>query len=221
MAAQKEDRRIRRTKRLLRQALAEIMNEKDFKDITVKEITDRADLNRGTFYFHYTDTYDLRNQIEDELVEELKEAIAEFQPEQAEFSLRPMLKKVFDYVLSQKFLFRTFFRSSSNSGLQNKVMAVVEENIDNARSELEVNESERSRKYHSRFMSSGSWAASISGWKTAMKWQWILSSMSWTRCFSAFSKVHKQRRQWFAASLRVCVSRPCGLRCSPPRARRG
>lgn len=145
MAAQKEDRRIRRTKRLLRQALAEIMNEKDFKDITVKEITDRADLNRGTFYFHYTDTYDLRNQIEDELVEELKEAIAEFQPEQAEFSLRPMLKKVFDYVLSQKFLFRTFFRSSSNSGLQNKVMAVVEENIDNA----------RSRKYHSRFMSSG------------------------------------------------------------------
>ena len=53
MAAQKEDRRIRRTKRLLRQALAELMNEKDFKDITVKEITDRADLNRGTFYFHY------------------------------------------------------------------------------------------------------------------------------------------------------------------------
>ena len=132
MAAQKEDRRIRRTKRLLRQALAEIMNEKDFKDITVKEITDRADL-----------------------VEELKEAIAEFQPEQAEFSLRPMLKKVFDYVLSQKFLFRTFFRSSSNSGLQNKVMAVVEENIDNARSELESSESERSRRYHSRFMSSG------------------------------------------------------------------
>ena len=143
MAAQKEDRRIRRTKRLLRQALAEIMNEKEFKDITVKEITDRADLNRGTFYFHYPDTYDLRNQIEDARVEELKEAIAEFQPEQAEFSLRPMLKKVFDYVLSQKFLFRTFFRSSSNSGLRNKVMAVVEENIDNARSELESNESER------------------------------------------------------------------------------
>ena len=65
MAAQKEDRRIRRTKRLLRQALAELMNEKDFKDITVKEITDRADLNRGTFYFHYTDTYDLREKIED------------------------------------------------------------------------------------------------------------------------------------------------------------
>lgn len=155
MAAQKEDRRIRRTKRLLRQALAEIMNEKEFKDITVKEITDRADLNRGTFYFHYTDTYDLRNQIEDELVEELKEAIAEFQPTKAEFSLRPMLKKVFDYVQSQRFLFRTFFRSTSNSGLQNKVMTVIEEVIDNTRNVLEINESEKSRHYHSRFMSSG------------------------------------------------------------------
>ena len=80
MAAQKEDRRIRRTKRLLRQALAELMNEKDFKDITVKEITDRADLNRGTFYFHYTDTYDLREKIEDELVQEFQEVLSSYQP---------------------------------------------------------------------------------------------------------------------------------------------
>ena len=149
------NRNAQRSVRLLEEALTLLIAEKPYDKITVSDITRRADLNRGTFYFHYTDTYDLRNQIEDELVEELKEAIAEFQPEQAEFSLRPMLKKVFDYVLSQKFLFRTFFRSSSNSGLQNKVMAVVEENIDNARSELESNESERSRKYHSRFMSSG------------------------------------------------------------------
>ena len=66
MAAQKEDRRIRRTKRLLRQALAEIMNEKEFKDITVKEITDRADLNRGTFYLHYEDKFALLDALIDE-----------------------------------------------------------------------------------------------------------------------------------------------------------
>lgn len=155
MAAQKEDRRIRRTKRLLRQALAEIMNEKEFKDITVKEITDRADLNRGTFYFHYTDTYDLRNQIEDELVEELKEAIAEFQPTKNDISARPMLKKVFDYVQSQRFLFRTFLLRSADSGLQNKIMAVIEDVVKRTRDALEINESEKSRNYHSRFMSSG------------------------------------------------------------------
>ena len=89
MAAQKEDRRIRRTKRLLRQALAELMNEKDFKDITVKEITDRADLNRGTFYFHYTDTYDLREKIEDELVQEFQEVLSSYQPTKENYSARP------------------------------------------------------------------------------------------------------------------------------------
>lgn len=155
MAAQKEDRRIRRTKRLLRQALAEIMNEKEFKDITVKEITDRADLNRGTFYFHYTDTYDLRNQIEDELVEELKEAIAEFQPTKNEMSTRPMLKKVFDYVQSQRFLFCTFLLRSADSGLQNKIMNVIEDVVNRTRNALDINESEKSRNYHNRFMSSG------------------------------------------------------------------
>ena len=154
MARPKKDTELCAERRIL-DAFWHVLESTPLRCVSVRTVAQTAEVNRGTFYFHYTDTYDLRNQIEDELVEELKEAIAEFQPEQAEFSLRPMLKKVFDYVLSQKFLFRTFFRSSSNSGLQNKVMAVVEENIDNARSELEVNESERSRKYHSRFMSSG------------------------------------------------------------------
>ena len=49
MEGHKEDRRIRRTKKLLKQALAQLMDEKEFKDITVKDITERADLNRGTF----------------------------------------------------------------------------------------------------------------------------------------------------------------------------
>ena len=52
-----EDRRVRRTKQLIKQSLIELMHEKPFKDITVKDITERADLNRGTFYLHYVDIY--------------------------------------------------------------------------------------------------------------------------------------------------------------------
>ncbi|MDO4925716.1 MAG: TetR/AcrR family transcriptional regulator [Turicibacter sp.] len=54
-----EDRRVRRTKQLIKQSLIELMHEKEFKEITVKDITERADLNRGTFYLHYVDIYDL------------------------------------------------------------------------------------------------------------------------------------------------------------------
>ncbi|HFQ92442.1 MAG TPA: TetR/AcrR family transcriptional regulator [Anaerolineae bacterium] len=47
------DRRVRRTRAMLGQALKELLLEKDYDAITVQDITDRADLNRATFYLHY------------------------------------------------------------------------------------------------------------------------------------------------------------------------
>ena len=53
------DRRIRRTRTLLRQGLIQLMATKDIKDISVKELSDLADINRGTFYLHYNDIFDM------------------------------------------------------------------------------------------------------------------------------------------------------------------
>ncbi len=60
----KVDRRVRRTKRQLRMALTSLMLEKDINTITVFEITELADVNRGTFYSHYKDVRDLLSQLE-------------------------------------------------------------------------------------------------------------------------------------------------------------
>ena len=156
MAAQKEDRRIRRTKRPLRQALAELMNEKEFKDITVKEISDRADLNRGTFYFHYTDTYDLREKIEDELVHDFKEVISNYSPTPENYSARHMLEQAVGYIQEQKFLIRTLFHSSSvGDGLQSKCTAVIEDMITKVQAQLNLNDTGKQAKYICRFCSSG------------------------------------------------------------------
>lgn len=46
------DRRVRKTKRQLRQALMDLMSEKPSKSISVRELAERADINRGTFYIH-------------------------------------------------------------------------------------------------------------------------------------------------------------------------
>ncbi|NCB70791.1 MAG: TetR/AcrR family transcriptional regulator, partial [Clostridia bacterium] len=46
----KVDRRIRKTRDTLKRTLAELVREKDLRDITVRDITEKADLNRGTFY---------------------------------------------------------------------------------------------------------------------------------------------------------------------------
>lgn len=66
------DSRVRRTKRLLRQGLTELLREKSIKKITVRELSERIDINRGTFYLHYKDIYDLVDQIENELFEEFE-----------------------------------------------------------------------------------------------------------------------------------------------------
>ena len=47
-----QDRRVRRTRMRLQQAMLELLKEKDARSITVRELTERADVNRGTFYAH-------------------------------------------------------------------------------------------------------------------------------------------------------------------------
>lgn len=51
----KTDRRVQRTRKLLRDALIELILEKGYDAVTVQEITDRANLGRATFYLHYRD----------------------------------------------------------------------------------------------------------------------------------------------------------------------
>jgi AcrR family transcriptional regulator len=53
------DRRVRRTRQLLREALTELIVEKDYALITVRDILDRADVGRSTFYAHFRDKDDL------------------------------------------------------------------------------------------------------------------------------------------------------------------
>ena len=69
------DRRIRKTRRLLRECLTALLKEKKVQDITVREIADMADINRGTFYLHYKDVFDLMEQIENELLKELEDML--------------------------------------------------------------------------------------------------------------------------------------------------
>src|SRR5215472_18790764 len=54
-----KDRRIQKTEELLHRALASLIREKDYDSIVVKEILDRANVGRSTFYMHFRDKDDL------------------------------------------------------------------------------------------------------------------------------------------------------------------
>jgi AcrR family transcriptional regulator len=56
---EKEDPRITRTRNLILQAFMELLPEKGFQSLTVQDITQKAGVNRATFYAHFTDKYDL------------------------------------------------------------------------------------------------------------------------------------------------------------------
>lgn len=73
--AEKTDRRIRKTKAQLRKGLAELMEKKSIKEITVKELVEQVDINRSTFYLHYSDIYDMVEKIENEMIQEIEQLV--------------------------------------------------------------------------------------------------------------------------------------------------
>lgn len=73
------DKRILRTRQMLRQAFFELMQEKEFQQVTVQDITERATINRATFYAHFADKYELfdhaiRSRFQDHLEKEMPSA---------------------------------------------------------------------------------------------------------------------------------------------------
>ncbi|AKG36314.1 TetR/AcrR family transcriptional regulator [Paenibacillus durus] len=69
----KVDRRILKTQDAIKKAMIELMSEKNFDDITIQNICDRANVNRGTIYFHYQDKFDLLDKIIESHINELGE----------------------------------------------------------------------------------------------------------------------------------------------------
>ena len=68
----KTDRRVRKTKSQLKTGLAQLMREKSIREITVKELVDAVDINRSTFYLHYSDIPGLLAEVENEMMEEMQ-----------------------------------------------------------------------------------------------------------------------------------------------------
>ena len=94
----KEDRRVRRTKKLLTQALTELMQQKQVKEITVTELTDLADMNRGTFYLYYKDIFDMLEHIEDSMFQALNEILERHKKENVVQKTEPILRDILGFI---------------------------------------------------------------------------------------------------------------------------
>src|SRR5260370_17274595 len=102
--------RVRRTQKLLREALIELIEERGFEALTVGELTSRALVSRAAFYRNYQDKYDLVEQIFEEAMSALLNAVGEIGPEHPP----EMCVTFFEHIAASKPLYRPLLRTHAS-----------------------------------------------------------------------------------------------------------
>ncbi len=123
----KEDRRVRRTKKLLTQALTELMQQKQVKEITVKELTDLADMNRGTFYLYYRDIFDMLESIENSLFRTLNDILARHEKENVVREAEPILRDILAFIEENQEMVRVLLSPHGDMNFLHRLNDVLRE----------------------------------------------------------------------------------------------
>ncbi|MBM4761039.1 TetR-like C-terminal domain-containing protein [Bacillus sp. B15-48] len=117
----KIDRRKQYTRMVLKESLMQLLKEKSISAITVKEICELADINRSTFYAHYSDQYDLLSQIEAEMIQDMNETLMQYSTNKAEEALE-MTEKIIEYIAANSDVCKTLL---SEPGFKKRIMKVA------------------------------------------------------------------------------------------------
>ncbi len=124
-----EDRRARRTRRLLKESLLELMEQKHFSEIFVRDVTDNADMNRTTFYLHYTDTTQLLQSMEEDLLAEAQVLVdAHIQETVADGTLRPVFEPILDFVVEHREVCTILFENNEVSQFAEHLQQLIHRN---------------------------------------------------------------------------------------------
>ena len=123
----KQNRKIKYTHSALKDSLIELMKEKSINQITIKELCEKADLNRSTFYTHFADQYQLLKSIEDETLTWVKEAIAGFSGKTEKEDFIVNIQRVFEYLIENKNHIQVLMSEQGDIDFQRNLMIVIYE----------------------------------------------------------------------------------------------
>ena len=148
----KEDRRVRRTKKLLTQALTQLLQEKQINEITVKELTDLADMNRGTFYLYYKDMFDMLEKIEDGMFEALNAIISLHEHDDVSQQTKPILLDLFRFIEDNQEMCRVLLSPHGDMNFLHRLNEVVREKCLKAWPDIRKEKGEADFDYHYSFV---------------------------------------------------------------------
>lgn len=144
------DRRVKRTKKALRDALLTLLNEKSINEITVTELTSLADVNRATFYFYYTDLIDMLQQIQNEAYEAFTAVVKKASVEVSTIDgFTEYSERLLTFCQENEELVRFIINNDVNSRLYSYIKHLLLVNIPNTK---EVFSDDNPAKYLSNFV---------------------------------------------------------------------
>ncbi len=131
------DRRILKTRSVIKKSLTSLMKEKPFDKITITDITDKANINRATFYLHYMDKYDLLEQSQNDILNEIREVLADafkiFNPQslpiQDATTIIPFLSCVYECIGKNSDFVKVILGGNGDLNFHLKFKSLIEEFI--------------------------------------------------------------------------------------------
>lgn len=131
------DRRVRRTRRALQDALIKLILEKGYDAVTIEDITERADLGRTTFYLHFRDKEELLMQSIDSISEEFIEKHKAFlelsdDPRSAAENMKPkldqhILHQIFTHARDNADLYKVMLRGEGGAKVSKRYTNIIAE----------------------------------------------------------------------------------------------
>lgn len=121
MRIKREYRSAIRSKKLIRQAFADLMEGRSIDSIKVTEIVERAGISRATFYAHFSDANAVITQLENEIINKLSELLADLKYHNFIEDSVTILYKIEDYIEEDLELFSKLIKSSNSDRFINEL----------------------------------------------------------------------------------------------------
>lgn len=125
------DRRVNRTRRQLRSALMSLILERGYNDVTIEDITERADLGRTTFYLHFRDKEELLVDTLEEIAIGLKAQVEQTISQEAgegRLQVNP-ISVVFRHVDENRDLYRIILKGEGSNKAASRIRQIIEEAV--------------------------------------------------------------------------------------------
>lgn len=127
--ARRMDRRVQRTRKLLRESIMALILEEGYDAISIQDITDKANLGRATFYLHFKDKDELLLDVMDQFMAEFLDQVPQFSQTQWRLEDTKAIAKLFDFAADHYDLYRILIIGSGGITASRQLQQTIAENI--------------------------------------------------------------------------------------------